>query len=148
MFEFLSQYNTEIALLSVVIGALNVSLLLSILAKSKKLEEENKKVAAKIVASFNKEDDLQKGPSIFNVKGIVDGGVIIALIGVAFVALVATKETQLKTVSKEAVINKEEIAIDNSVYQCREIRRKIIKYYDVHTGTYKPLPITPQKDCK
>lgn len=147
MFEMLSRYNTEILLLSVVLGALNVYFLLSILVKSKKLEAEHKKTAAKIIASFNKEDDL-KGPSIFNGKGFIDGGVIIALIGVAFVAIVATKETELKTVSKEAVVNKEEIAIDNSVYQCREIRRKVIKYYDVASNTYKILPIPPQKDCK
>lgn len=147
MIELLAQYNTEIALLSVALGALNIFLLLSMLAKSKKLEAEHKKTAAKLIAGFNKEDNL-KGPSIFNGKGFIDGGVIIALIGVAFVAIVATKETELKTVSKEAVINKEEIAIDNSVYQCREIRRKVIKYFDVNTGTYKPLPIPPQKDCK
>lgn len=82
--------------------------------------------------------------SVFNNGAFVDGGVLIALFGVAIVALIATKET----VSKQSVVESEKIQIDNSVYQCKEIQRRSISYYDIETKTYKKLPIPQKKECK
>ena len=86
------------------------------------------------------------GKAKFNLTnhGIIDGGVLIALFGVAMIAFISGRET----VSNKAVVNREEIKIENSVYQCREIRRKTIHYYDVTTGTYKLLPTKPTQGCK
>lgn len=80
---------------------------------------------------------------IKNNSGIVDGGVLITLVGVAMVAFISGRET----VSKEAVKNKEEIKIDNSVYQCKEMRRKMLRYFDVETGKYKYLPLNKNEGC-
>lgn len=83
------------------------------------------------------------GPSVFNVRGIVDGGALIALVGVAMVAFISGRET----VSNKAVINQEKIEIENTVYQCKPIQKKLIKYYDITTKKYKTLYSVPKKEC-
>lgn len=142
MISLIQPYNEYLLLTSVILGVFNAALLLAILIKKIRLEKQTKAVASKIVAGLEK-DEFMKGPTIFNARGIVDGGVLIALVGVAMVAFISGRET----VSKEAVKNKEEIKIDNSVYQCKEIRRKMLRYYDPNTGRYKYLPLNPNEGC-
>lgn len=140
--EFLRPYNIEILLLSIASSLISISLGLSIFIQKRRIEKQTKLLAKKLLVQTN-EEIMNKGPSVFNVRGIVDGGVLIALVGVAMVAFISGRET----VSKEAVKNKEEIKIENSVYRCREIRRKMLRYYDVQTGKYKYLPLNQNEGC-
>lgn len=82
--------------------------------------------------------------SVFNNGAFVDGGVLIALFGVAVVALITTKET----VSKNAVVTKQEIKVDDKIYKCQPIRQRVIKYYDLDEKKTKPLPLPTKKECK
>lgn len=77
-----------------------------------------------------------------NRSGFIDGGVIIALAGLAIVGIITARES----VSTRSVTNAEKIEVDNSVYQCREVQRRVIQYYDVETNTYKRLSV-PRKEC-
>lgn len=143
MTELIQPYNEYLLLLAVIFGVINTALLSMLLIKKIKLEKENMRVAEKLVAGFTKENDL-KGPTVFNIKGFIDGGVIIALFGVAIIAFITGREM----VPKESVKNKEEIKIDDSVYQCKEIKRKMLRYYDPETGRYKYLPLNPNEGCQ
>lgn len=75
--------------------------------------------------------------------GFVEGGVIIALWGVAMIAIVSFRET----VSKQAVVTKQEIKVDDKVYKCQPIRQRVIAYYDLEEKKTKPIKITP-KECE
>lgn len=144
MTELIKPYNEYLILLSVILGMINTPLLAIILIKKLRIEKQTKAVADRLVAGLNKEDEMSKGPNIFNVRGFIEGGVVIALVGVAIVGLIASRET----VSKSAVVDQEKIYIDDSAYQCREVQRRVISYYDLHTKSYRNLPIPPQKDCQ
>ena len=76
--------------------------------------------------------------------GFVDGGVIIALWGVAMIAIVSFRET----VSKQAVVTKQEIKVDDKVYKCSPIRQRVIAYYDLEEKKTKPIKIQPKKECE
>lgn len=97
-----------------------------------KLQKQNKKVKTAIGSLIQKIGD----------KGFIDGGVLIALFGVAVISIVSLNET----VPKQAVVNKQEIKVDDKIYQCRPIRQQVIKYYDLEEKKTKQLPI--KKDCK
>jgi small neutral amino acid transporter SnatA (MarC family) len=143
LIELIKPYNELLILACAIVGTINIVLVMLLILKKHKIEKRTEIMAAEIVASF-KEEPVKKG--MFNIKnerGLIDGGVIIALVGVAMVAFISGRET----VPKSAIVNKEEISLDNSVYQCREVRRKMIRYYDVQSGTYKYLPLNKNEGC-
>ncbi len=100
----------------------------------RKLENKNKHLTASAKELVN---------AVIKNGGFVDGGVIIGLWLGAMAILIATKET----VNKSAVVESEKIEIADTVYQCKPVQKKLIKYYDVQTNTYKPLYHQPKKEC-
>ncbi len=78
-----------------------------------------------------------------NNSGIIDGGAIIGLWLGAMAIFIANRET----VNKSAVVESEKIEIADTVYQCKPVQKKLIRYFDIHTQTYKPLYTQPKKDC-
>lgn len=147
MTEYLKPYNEFMILLCLIIGLVNMCLAALLLSKKMRIEKRTKEIASNLVADMKAETPLRPGMfTIRNERGIIDGGVIIALAVTSIIGIVAYNES----VSKKAVVEKKPIAIGNSIYQCREVQRRTIQYYDVVTKTYKVLPIPqpPKKECE
>lgn len=146
MTEYLKPYNEFMILLCLIMGLVNMCLAALLLSKKMRIEKRTKEIASNLVADMKAETPIRPGMfTIRSERGFVDGGVIIALAGLAIGGLIFSREA----VSKKAVVEKKPIAIGNSVYQCREVQRRVIKYFDLETQTYKILPIPPQKkECE
>lgn len=133
-------------LLCLIMGLVNMCLAALLLSKKMRIEKRTKEIASNLVADMKAETPIRPGMfTIRSERGFVDGGVIIALAGLAIGGIIFSRET----VSKKSVIQKKPIVIDNSVYQCREVQRRTIQYYDLETKSYRTLPIPPQKkECE
>lgn len=146
MTEYLKPYNEFMILLCLIMGLVNMCLAALLLSKKMRIEKRTKEIASNLVADMKAETPIRPGMfTIRSERGFVDGGVIIALAGLAIGGIIFSRET----VSKKSVIQKKPIVIDNSVYQCREVQRRTIQYYDLETKSYRTLPIPPQKkECE
>lgn len=146
MTEYLKPYNEFMILLCLIMGLVNMCLAALLLSKKMRIEKRTKEIASNLVADMKAETPIRPGMfTIRSERGFVDGGVIIALAGLAIGGLIFSREA----VSKKAVVEKKPIAIGNSVYQCREVKRRTIQYYDLETKSYRTLPIPPQKkECE
>lgn len=143
MIEFLQSKNLEISIVAIVVGILNLCVLISATRKQTKILEINKSMAAKIVAGINKEDDLKKGPNVFNVKAFIDGGVLIALAVTSIAAIIYSKET----VPKKTVTEQKKFKLDDSVYRCVQLQK--LQYYDLALEETKTIVIKkPKRECK
>lgn len=135
MIDLLQSRNLEISIVAIVVGILNLYFLISATIKQNKILEMNKSMAAKIVAGLNKEDDLKKGPSVFNINAFIDGGVLIALAVTSIVAIIYSQET----VPKKTVTAQKKFKIESSVYQCKELQR--LEYYDLQLEQTRPIVV-------
>lgn len=133
--------------LAVFLGIVNL-IAWAMLYKAEQSRKNLNQSAKKLIDSIvNESQPLQarNEKMKFNIKneqGFVDGGVIIALVGVAMVALVASQES----ISKQSIVNKEEIKVADTVYKCHPIRKKVIQYYDLVEKKTKPIEV--KKECE
>ena len=125
---------------SIAQGLLNTALLLIILFKKFQIKKHTEVLGKNIIAGI--QGDKMKGPSVFNVRAFVDGGLVVMLVVIAMSAFVVTREM----VPQETVVKQKPISIGNKVYQCRPIKERIIQYYDLSTEKTKPIEI--KKECQ
>lgn len=146
LIELIKPYNEILILACAILGVINLALAFIVIFKKYKIEKRTEQLASKLVADVNLGDAMKTTQSgrfvIRSERGVVDGGVIIALAGVAIVALIYGQET----VPKSKVVERQAIKIDESIYRCETI----FEYRPVRVKPDQPVIYKkkPTKECK